>query len=455
MRRSLLSALSLPWTVLGQTHLLCPTQAASGSNLVANPSFEASNAADQWTPQQGMYYGIGKFEPADGTTYFIIPVGGTVNYSGSVQQNVTVELDTRYYGSIKVRPRVQNPTAAQSTTPRTCTATAALQGAIGGTFQDTATFLVRPAAVYDWETLGFDFKNPFTGSVRFIMTTSCDGGMPSMEMDFDDALVQQLGGGDSCSSIERPVPITGNLAPVPPTSESTTFVTSTVSPTSMVTSSSKSAPSSSTATSSSTTTTPATTDPAVSTVQVTITAAPVTTTTYTTVFVTQTTTSTVTVYASTVSTIVTATTVVATTTVTAQATVTQPVRLRRRGCRQPTASNTATSSATTSVEPSYYTASSVASTSASGTATASSGSSSATITSATASSSSSSSSSTVAITGTTTVNTTVTPTVTVDGGRTTVNVPAGTTTITQPVTTVAATATSSVTSTVTTTTTVV
>ncbi|KAJ1333186.1 hypothetical protein MN608_03176 [Microdochium nivale] len=436
MRRSILCALSLSWTVLGQTHLLCPAQAA-GSNLVANPSFEASNPADQWTPQQAMFYGIGKFNPADGSSYFIIPIGG-ITGSGTLQQNVTVERDTRYYGSIKVRPRVANPPAAQSSPPRTCTATAALQGAIGGTFQDTATFFVRPDAVFDWETLGFDFKNPFTGSVRFIMTTSCDGGMPSLEMDFDDALVQRLDGGELCSSPERPVPITGNVPPVPPTSESTTFATSTGSP------------SSSSAASSSAATTSATTDPAISTVQVTVTAAPLTTTTYTTV--TQTTTSTVTVYASTVSRTVTVTEAIATTTVTVEATVAPPARLRRRGCKQHTASNSATSSATSIAEPSYETASSQATTSVSPPATISSESASSTITSAT--DSPSASSSTVTITGTTTVTTTVTPIVTVDGGSTTVNVPAGTTTITEPITTVTATAISSVTSTVSTTITV-
>ena len=284
MRLSLLSVFSLPWVAYGQSHLLCPAQSGSG-NLVANPSFEAQNVAESWTPQEGMYYGAGTFNPAQGNVYFVIPVGGIMGYSGSVQQNVTVDLDRRYYGSIKARPRVPNPTSAHSTAPRTCTVTAALQGAIGGTFQDTATFLVSPNAVFDWETLGFDFKNPFAGSVRFIISTSCDGAMPSLEMDLDDALVQALDGGDSCSDVDRPVPITGTIVQTSATSSATTLVTSTVS--------------SAVITTASTTATAASSDPAVSTVSVTITAAAVTVTSYTTVTVTQPA-STVTVYASTV-----------------------------------------------------------------------------------------------------------------------------------------------------------
>ncbi|KXJ87188.1 hypothetical protein Micbo1qcDRAFT_167571, partial [Microdochium bolleyi] len=233
MRRSFLTALAFPWAVLGQSHLLCPAPTAAGSNLVDDPSFEDPNTFTHWRLQQGMYTGIGTFQPADGNNYFIIPVGGIENNTGYFEQNVTVEVDRRYYGSIQARPRVQNPASAQSRTPtpRTCTVTAALQGAIGGTFQDTATFYVKPDSLFDWEPLGFDFENPFSGSVRFHITTACDGPMASLEMDLDAALVYQLGGGDSCSNSNRPVPITGIVARTPSPSESTAEPTSVVSPT--------------------------------------------------------------------------------------------------------------------------------------------------------------------------------------------------------------------------------
>lgn len=441
MHHSLLFGLALPWVVLGQTHLLCPADTASGSNLVVDASFEETYTSQYWTLKQGMYTGKGTFSPADGSSYFIIPVGGVEGNSGYFQQNVTVELDTRYYGSIQIRPRVLDPANAQlrTPTPRTCTATAALQGAIGGTFEDTATFYIKPDAVFGWETLGFDFKNPFSGSVRFLITTSCDGPMASLEMDFDAVLVQRVDAPDACSNVDRPVPITGSVTSTPSPTESaaTPPVSSTVSPTTITPSKPI---------------TSVTSDPAVSTVQVTITAAPVTSTTYTTVFVVATTTSTVTVYASTATETVTTSQVVATTTVTV--TATQPVTLRRRrGCRPHTASNTVS-------EPSATSSTAETSASSSASASASDSASDSTAVSSTATSSSdttssmtitatpsSTSTSSVIVTSTTTTTVTVTPTVTVDGGSSLVELPAPTATVTEPVTTVTETATASVTST--------